>query len=357
MSDDISTEETQVEDLEQFEKELSESYPATDDELDDADQGSIDDDGGEEPTPEGEGVEPAPEDEPAAEPEARLYSVPDHEKFGENRGQKLTAAQLEEAGLLEKFVTWEHQGLHANDVFQKNKELAERQEALEKQIAELQRSRETEEPTEPAPQPLTPEETKRLVTELQARHIPNYELAAANGGIEPELVEFAPKFLAVQEHRFQSGQEQLNIHRTLITALVEDLAERTQTTTTKSAADHLTGIMDSVLQSETFSGFQGEGIKDSFAEWFATDKNGRGYNQLPVNLVNEKIMEDAAMAFMRDNPDLFAAPRTKEEAPPASNDKRHLAGGGGHGRGGSPGSGSLNKFEQFEQELAASEAQ
>lgn len=360
MEPEVENQKEQADELEQFEAELSETAggPQLNGDEDDADQ-QVKDEGteaeptGEEPEPADDAGEPIQEPEPAEETKATLYSVPDHEKFGEFRGKKLSAAQLEEAGLLDKFVTWQHQSLLDDKIRQKNKDLEERLEEVNAKLEEMTSSKQ-EQPVEEPPKEMTPEEVQQFVAGLRARYGPHYKKAVETGAIEEDIVEFYPKFLAVQEHRFQAGQQQINLLRDVVLGLAEDYKSRFETETTQSGANTLITTMDSVAKSnEGFGAFAEEDVRSQFVEWFATDKNGRGYDRLPVQYVNEKIMEDAYMAFMREFPDLFVASSEPAPKKKARTSNRHLAQGGGAGSGGSGSKPILDELQEFEEELNA----
>lgn len=343
MGPEVTTQEDQADELERFEAEFNETAPEPrlDDEADGANQAVAG---------EGDEAEPTGQPEPVEAPEADLYSVPDHEKFGEYRGKKLTAAQLEEAGLLKKFVTWEHQSLDAERIYTKNKELQEQLKQLEEKVTQFTAPKEPAAADEPPPE-LSPDEVKQLVGALENRYVGRYQQAAQNGGIEPEMVEYYPKFLSVQEHRFQMGQAQLSLHNEIIQALAEDYVTRHRGEETRTGADHLNGLMDRVAGREEFSPFTTEELRGAFVKWFATEENGRSYDKLPVQMVNEKIMEDAFMAFMRDRPDLFSSQPTQAPESKRKTGNRHLATGGGTSSGGPGGARSGNKFSEFESEF------
>jgi hypothetical protein len=333
---DDKPEQTEGDELEHFEDEFNETLsgePLDEDEPDDADQVVDSGDAGDEPTGEEEVVETPPtepEPEPDTAPEPKLYTMPDDEKFGELRGKQATAAQLEEAGLLETLTTWGHQGLGFQQKLAALEPDVQRMREYEARVAAAEEARRTE----PEPQKeLTKEEIGQMSAGIQAHYLPAYEKAVENGAIEGELVEFAPKFLTSLEHRLQSGQEQLTLLFDAVFALTDDYVGRESGNIQDTGKNHLEGIMDEVSKVEGLQSFAVDRVREKFVDWYATDKNGRGYELMDTSLVTPGLMQDAFWAFARANPDLITIPDSTGTRAAPTNGDRKLASGGGSSSG------------------------
>jgi hypothetical protein len=248
-------------------------------------------------------------------------------------------------------MIWEHQELGAQKGYQ---ELLKKHEALEEQMASILAKAEQEKPAEEPvpeepPKELSPEEIRSFVADLEHRYVPTFEKAAESGGVERDFVDLYPKYMAVNEHRLQSGQAQISLLFDIVKELAEDFSGRVERETTTSEQGHLIGIMDEVSKTEGFEILADEEVRNSFIDFFATDKNGRGYEKMPTRMVNEKIMEDAVLAFLRANPNVVGgrAEETPSQRTSTTPSKRRLATGGtgGGGGGSSAPAGELAEFE------------
>lgn len=353
MSDE-KPEQIDSDDLEQFENDFTETLSGEqlhEDEPDPADQAAAPDDTDE---PTGDPVAPGPTEEPepvSTEPEPKLYKLPDDDKFGDLRGQKATAAQLEEAGLLDTLLTWGHQGLGFQQKFQE----IEPDIKAWRDYQERMTRAEEERKNQPEPQrELSKEEIAQMSSTIETHFRPLYDKAVENGAIEPELVEFAPKFLTGLEYRLQAGQRQLNMLFEAVTAFAEDYMGRAESATVDSGGSYLHGIMDEVSKVEGLESLGTDGVREQFVDWFASDKNGRGYELMETKAVTNGLMEDAYWAFIRSNPGAIAdaAPASSGGRKPASNGRK-LATGGGSSRGatGSKTPQSTTELDDFERDF------
>ena len=331
---DDKPEQTEGDELEHFEDEFNETLsgePLDEDESDDADQ--VVDSGGveDEPTGEEEVVETPPtepEPEPDTVPEPKLYTMPDDEKFGELRGKQATAAQLEEAGLLETLTTWGHQGLGFQQKLAALEPDVQRMREYEARVAAAEETRRTQ------PEPkreYTKEEIGQMSVQIEAKYRPAYDKAVENGAVEAEMVEFAPKYVTGIEHRLQAGQQQLGLLFEAVFALADDYVGRETGNIQDAGEGHLVGIMDEVSKIEGLESFGVAEVRDKFVDWFATKKNGRGYDAMETSQVTKGLMEDAFRGFLWLNPEVAAPPSDTTEAP--SNGNRKLASGGGSSSG------------------------
>ena len=352
---DEKPEQTEGDELERFEEDFTETLsgePLDEDEPEAADQGVDSGDVVDEPTGEEEAIEAPPtepEPEPDTVPEPKLYTMPDDEKFGELRGQKATAAQLEEVGLLDTVLTWGHQGLGFQQKLAELEPDVKRWREYEGRVAAEEEARRSQ----PEPKaPLTKEEIGQMSASIEANYLPAYEKAVENGAMEAEMLEFAPKFVTGLEHRLQSGQQQLKLLFEAVFALADDFVDRSGETTRTSGKGHLVGIMDEVSKVEGLQSFGTDDVRDKFVEWFATDANGRGYETMETSLVTPGLMEDAFWAFARSHPDSIGVPGSTETKAP-SNGNRKLAAGAGSSRGSTAG----GKPANLDTELATFEAE
>jgi len=181
-----------------------------------------------------------------------------------------------------------------------------------------------------------------------------YDKAVENGAIEGELVEFAPKFLTSLEYRLQSGQQQLTLIMEGLMALADDYVGRESGNIQDTGKSHLVGIMDEVSKVEGLQSFGTDEVRGKFVDWYATDKNGRGYELMDTSLVTPELMQDAFWAFARANPDLIAVPGSTKTKEAPTNGNRRLASGGGSSRGstgGAPPVGLDAELATFENEF------
>jgi hypothetical protein len=279
-----------------------------------------------EPEPEPVPVEPEPtEPEPVAEPEpeatpsdepegARLYTVPDHEMYGELRGKKVTAKQLEEAGLINKVITCDHQEMHNarlyNDLKRDFDERLERsvQEAVQKAVQSRQ------EP--PAAPPL---DQKAYSENVERNYVPHLAKLAEEGAFEPAMLEYYPKFTAHIAHQLET----LRFGGQGIVAALNEIREWVGMQQGREARDQGMGLLDSAMTSLAAEDPLCAGLADAsertkFTDWMASKDNPQPWRKLRIDteLAKPDTLRGAYAAYRAT---------VRDEAPPAAPVSRERA--------------------------------
>lgn len=240
-------------------------------------------------------VEPAGEPEPSTPetPQVKLYTVPDQEMYGALRGQRVTAAQLEEAGLIDKVITRDHQEMHNTKLYNDLKR--EFDQKLDERIKSVQ--------------PQVPQETvqrfdpKHFSDQLEATYVPVLKKLGEQGVIEEEFVEAYPKVAAQVAHMRQTSEM---IGTGLIQA-VQELAtaymETRQADATTQAEQYLEGAMEQIAASDPrLASLSNPEERRAFKDWMRDPENPQPWKRMKIvsELSQPKNLLGAYAAYVLD---------------------------------------------------------
>lgn len=278
-------------------------------------------------------------------PVANTYLIPDEEVFGKFRGQKLTAAQIDKEGLLEKYQTWGLQSRNKISAADKaNAEMMKRIEEMEKRVAESAPER--------APAEITPELVR---TELKKIEPMAREWAKAYG--EEDFIEAYPVvgtmlFYQVQRANAVAAEfyEKLNILASAVVPLAEGRRDNETTASMNDARSRIEASAVSLAKKEpVMSGLADDAHRAEFFEWIVSERNplSQAMAYLPAEALNEDALRRLYYAYLADAQEIM-------KRAPAS-DRRLAAGGsGGSGGGSGPRTGFAAELEEFERGVVRS---
>ena len=339
----------QVDGPAEFAQELSESF--TDPDL----GGDIEDDD------QAESVAEEPEVKEAEQPvveeitetpevqEAKTYKVPDDALYGDLRGSKATALELEEAGLLEKLVGREHQELHHVKLYQ---DANDKIKALEAQLNERVPVQDPN--AQPQAPPMSVEDHVKAV---QSTYLPRLQQLAEEGAVEPDFLRAYPKVSSQLENRFQStailGKGVVD-HVTQLTTALNEVREfvgmQRQTQERTTAETTLASKLNDVAAS--VPALKDEGMQTRFRDWAADPENTLMdiVGNTPIADLTGDQLKGAFAAYVAITGDGIKQKRRRPR------EGASMAGGGGASRGSASAGAQQNKTgpQQLEAELAES---
>ena len=273
------------------------------------------------------------EDKPEPEPEPNLTTLPDDsEAFGELAGKQVTATQLIEAGLLNKLVTWGHQGRHLIQKGQSDIEAAKVEVSEAQKLRELLEKRfEHEDKT--AEESLPSISQEEYATKLSENYLPGLQQVAEAGGIEVDFLKEFPKSAVQIEHRFQAGSQLLDGLIKEVNELREfmgvqkksnediELAERRT-----AASGHFDGLVaDLSTKGDLYAKLGEPETRDDFVSWITDEKSGLRIAEKDVKEITQNELHSAWLLYAHEHPEAFAAPKKKANA----EDAKLASGGGG----------------------------
>lgn len=357
---DEKTEDERLKDFEEFEKSIDTSMghgaqdfdddPAPDPDPveagDELDAGAVQEDP---PTPD----EPAPDPEPTPDPdpdavatadgdEPDTLTLPDDDFYGELRGQKVTTQQLQEAGLLSKLLTRDHQVSHYQKLYEDSKtatdELNSRLEALEK-------------PAEPDPDQATEPEvtTEQLMEELENNFTPVLKNLADRGLIEQDWAAVYPKKALLDAYYVDlmlTGFGEMTKRLDKMEGRVGDWSETEDTQ--KAAVTVGTIMRDMVAEDKALYGaLEDTNVQNDYFKFLA-DSERNPFMFEPEDATPEK-MQAAFLIYMAQAGELPATPPAADDPKPGQRRMTGTGGGsGGRGEETPAAAGEKSKFEEFE---------
>jgi hypothetical protein len=293
----------------------------------------------------------ADQDNSTDQPEAKLYTLPDDkEAFGELAGQRVTTKQLEEAELLDKAITWGHQGRHMLTRNQEELEESKKIRALlEEQLGIVKEDRKK---AEEAPALPPDQAAEALVSAYQA----DFDALAKSGAIEDSFFDTYPKVAAQIEHRFRSIKDVADVVIEKVTELMESNDSRTKVETESASRDHLKDLMlDASKGGELFEPLAEDDFRKEFMKWATAEDSGLQWVDKDLNKVTQADITASMLLYLHENPDRFKRKTGKVEE---KEEQRRLAGGGGSGTNTkSKSKQPLDEFQEFEEEYNESLAQ
>lgn len=290
----------------------------------------------------------ADQDDSDDQPEARLYTLPDDkEAFGELAGQRVTTQQLEEANLLDKAITWGHQGRHMLTRNQEELEESKKIRALlEEQLGIVKEDREKK----AEPPPLPPDQAAdALVAAYQA----DFDALAKAGAIEDSFFDTYPKVAAQIEHRFRSIKDVADIVIERLTEVMESNDTRTKVETETASRDHLKNLMvDASKGGELFEPLAEDDFRKEFMKWATAEDSGLQWVDKNLADVTKADITASMLLYLHENPDRF---KKKTEKVEQKEEERRQMGGGGSGTSTkSKSKPELDEFQQFEKDYNTS---
>lgn len=335
----------------EFERELSDSFvdPDTGGDLEDQDQPEPVDDGGQEDVEQPE-AEPVRTTEDSTIQEPKRYKVPDDSLYGDLRGKKATAIELEAAGLLDKLLGRDHQELHHVKLYQElRKEFDDYRKSLDEQRQQP--------PPQPQGRELTPEE---YAAGIENQYVPELQRLASAGAFEPDFLRAYPRVSSHIEHRFRSGGYALGATIQHVTKLTEALNDIREWVGMKQSDDGRSVAQMTLSQkldeaASAMPALAEQAVRERFTQWASDPDNAltdRMATQDIKDLTKEQIL-GAFAAYVAMTGDGVPKQTQQRRRP---RDGSNMAGGGGASRGSStPGSNQpRNAAEGFEQELTQS---
>jgi hypothetical protein len=359
-----------VDELESFEADLGavadEDFEEEAKKLEDQDQDDLDTDesGKEEVAVEGPTKEEAKPEEKSSDEETKpetttheeskddvieqFVTLPDDvEAFREFAGKKITYAELQEAKLVDKLVTWGHQGRHLVQRNQEELEETKKMRALlEEQlgIVKEDRQRASEGPA------LTPEQSADALVNHYAGE---FDTLAKSGAIEDSFFETYPKVAAQIEHRFRATRDLAEAVIKTVTELKTAQDQRVDVDTTTASRDHLKDVMVGVSETgDLFNQLGTETERKDFMQWATRDDSTLNWVDKQSDAVTPADISASWLLYLHEHPDKF---KTTEKAAEKKKAERKLAGGGGTGNDtASKSVEELDEFQRFEKDLKES---
>lgn len=282
-----------------------------------------------------------------------LTTLPDDpETFGDLAGKQVTAKQLIDEGLLNKLVTWGHQGRHLiqkgqDDIAAAKAETSEAQklrELLEKRFQDEDKKADADKPK------VTEEQFASMLTE---NYLPGLKQVAAAGGIEEDFIKEFPRSASQIEHRFQAGSD-------LLDALIKEVGElrefvgiqrkaneeTAQTDATTAAGDHFDGLMtDLATKGDLFEKLGDKDMRGDFMDWLTSDDTGLGISGKEVGKITTGDVQGAWLLYAHQHPEQFVKKSEKSEE-----DARLASGGGGNSTSTTRRRKSSDELSEFESE-------
>jgi hypothetical protein len=278
------------------------------------------------------------------EPQVKLYTLPDDEMYGELRGKKVTVAQLEEAGLIGKVITRDHQEMHNTKLYQRLKEEFD---------AKLEERLKAAVPQAPPAQPETSVTPKDFADNLERTYVPVLRKLAEAGAFEPDFVDAYPKFASQTAHQIESMRL---VGQGLVSAVSEirnwvgmQQAERTTT----SSMQVLESRMAELASNEMYAGLGDRTEREAFVNWMKSPDNKQPWKKMDIEteLAMPENLAGAYSAFK-------AATRSTSpsSAPAGDRTKARMAAGGGGTTRQATKAPALDEFAQLKHDLEESRA-
>lgn len=274
---------------------------------------------------------------------------PDADAFGELAGKRITYEQLQEAKLVDKLVTWGHQGRHMVQRNQEELEESKRIRALlEEQLGIVKEDRER---GKQAPA-LPPDEAAAvLVGEYQAE----FEQLGKAGAIEDSFFETYPKVAAQIEHRFRATRDLAEVLIKTVSEMKENQDKRVQVDTTNHSKTHLTDVMTKVSGSnELFKGLSDDEARKDFMTWATREESTLNWVDKQSELVTPADISASYLLYLHEHPEKVK--KTEKVTKKKEQEKKLASGGGSGNNSGSKSVKQLDEFQQFEKDYHESRA-
>ena len=267
-------------------------------------------------------AEAQPEDESKeVEPEVERFTIPDHEKFGEFAGKRLTGPEIVEAGLLKQFNTLENNDVHHQKLYG---ELKEKYDAkIEEENKALKEAAQPQPPQVPIG-----EQIKTNLTHMRAAYAPSLKANAEAGAFEEGFLAMFPDLAVQLEHRFVSGNNAIEIlagkvaqQETFINALLGVVEEA-------SNSERFTGSIDSMIQEnpDRYEVLGNGEARNGFVSWMNAEDNPMGFADMAPDKITPAVLAQAFLGYIDANPNLLSSAEEPAEKVPAN-----TGGGGGTG--------------------------
>lgn len=239
--------------------------------------------------------------------EAKTYPVPNDPKFGESAGKKLTAAELDELGLLEKFTTWEHQELHHTKLYQELKpELDQLRAQVQAQQAQVQQET-----------AFSPEAIAKNASDTQHAYLPHLSNLAKAGAFEEDFLVAYPKVASQMEQRFDAGTGALMLLNQRIAAIEQSVGRREQEVQRHESENRVMTSIDQVVSEDegAYGVLADKDSRSGFIGWLVDPQNPLPFKDMPVSSVSPEIIKAAFLAYVQANPSVIQSREQPENVP------------------------------------------
>ena len=239
--------------------------------------------------------------------EAKTYTVPDDPSFGEHRGKKFTAIELDQLGLLEKINTREHQELHHTKLYP---ELKAKFDALEAKIA--QQDVQTQQT-----QAFSPEAIARNAGDTERAYMkPLTDLAKA-GAFEEDFLVSYPKVATQLEQRFDAGTGALMALNQRLQAIEQSFGSREETARRTENQNTVFNSINQVVSDDegTYGVLADETARKGFIGWIVDPSNPLPFKDMPVDRMTPDVIRAAYLAYVQANPGIV---QPTPSAPPVT---------------------------------------
>jgi hypothetical protein len=293
--------------------------------------------------------EAADQDDSDDQPEAKLYTLPDDKAFGELAGKRVTTQQLEEADLLEKAITWGHQGRHMLTRNQEELEESKKIRALlEEQLGLVKEDRAKADEGPPLP---PDQAAEALVGAYKA----DFDALGKAGAIEESFFDTYPKVAAQIEHRFRSIKDVADVVIDTVTKLMESNDSRTKVETESASRDHIRNLMvEAAGDGEIFEPLAEDDFRKEFMKWATAEDSTLQWVDKELDKVSKADITASMLLYLHENPDRFRQKTGKAEE--KAEERRQMGGGGSGTNAGARKKVELDEFQQFEADLKESYA-
>ena len=268
-----------------------------------ADLGS--DDGGSEPPPlpdpEPAPVSELPKEEELPPVEVKTHTVPNDPRFGDHAGKKMTAAELEDTGLLEKFVTWEHQEIHSAKLYQ---ELKKETDDLKARFADQIKEAEAQQ----VAASVTPEQISRNADETQHVYYPHLVALAKQGAFEEDFLVSYPKVATQLEQRFDAGTGALMAMNKRLNELESSVGKRETVVRRTESQSAVFDSIDQVVSKDegTYGVLADEKVRSDFIGWIVDPSNPLPFKHMNVTDMKPAVIEAAFLNYIKAKPEVLA---------------------------------------------------
>lgn len=235
------------------------------------------------------------------------------------KGETKTLKQWHDEGLLETIFTNANQSSHL-------------QEKHRKQLEEQKAREEAQRLATSQPQQLTLEQQAKVSEKLRDTYMPDMKAMADAGIIEKEIVEDAPKLVALLMHKFGAFEKKAKIYDGFLSTIHQ---ERTQIAAARQEEEGVNLIVKAVDDvaaiGEEYAGLTDPDHRQEFYNWLGSENNpmAAADDATSRRLIQNGIMLQLYTKYLMDTG--VTPPIGSPAADAAGAEERALAGGSGGG--------------------------
>lgn len=291
-------------------------------------------------------AEQTPPDQ-GTESKVKLYTVPDQEMYGALRGKRVTVAQLEEAGLIDKVITRDHQEMHNTKLYNELKRDFE--EKLSNAMKDV-----VKQPAGQKDQPAV--SPKDFADQLERNYVPVLKQVAEAGAFEPDIIEAYPKFVSHVAHQLETMRM---VAAGVVQAMQEDrkwIGVKQHSETSESSKAHLDRAMIGLASTDDlYKGLGEPAERGAFVAWMSDKDNKQPWKKLDIinELSDPETLKGAYAAYRTATRHLRTETQT---TPDATRDRKVLAAPGGGNARPAPKSGPMDELSQLKSDFLESRA-